>query len=365
MVGRIWLFLLPAAFGFLFELNTPGSVNGGLTSNHYNALLDIITEERKERKQMEQYIRQLEMEKNYEHVRSELEKVQSKPAECRNLTERQTNTTYMAKVVEITQNQVNMLLAHEKARKEDFLALYNLTLNNQNTMTRVNTDAQFREKELRINMEERYHNLSAALGIMENKIKSNLTLTNQNTMARVNTDAQFREKELRKYTDERYHNLSVVFGIMENKIKSDLMFLQDKLTKESEQVAVTACATSGLYNRNSVVRFPNIKTSYGNNSFSTLESNGKFTCSTPGLYFIVASMMTNVPNSEYQIRKNGDSLVYVRIVPNVSNDPRGQYHTGTGSAVVFLDFHDTIDIHTVTGIDIHPGYSCVSLFKIH
>ncbi|CAG2222013.1 unnamed protein product [Mytilus edulis] len=136
MVGRIWLFLLPAAFGFLFELNTPGSVNGGLTSNHYNALLDIITEERKERKQMEQYIRQLEMEvkkltnitskipiiqKNYEHVRSELEKVQSKPAECRNLTERQTNTTYMAKVVEITQNQVNMLLAHEKARKEDFL----------------------------------------------------------------------------------------------------------------------------------------------------------------------------------------------------------------------------------------------------
>lgn len=64
MQVRICLFLLPTTFGFLFELTTPGPVSGGLTNNNYNALLDIITEERKERKQMEQYIRQLEIEVN-------------------------------------------------------------------------------------------------------------------------------------------------------------------------------------------------------------------------------------------------------------------------------------------------------------
>lgn len=250
MVGVIWIFLLPSTFGFLFGQTTPGSINNGLTNNHYNALLDIITEERKERKQMEQYIRQLEIEvkkltnitskihiiqKNYEHVRSELEKVQSKSTQCRNMTEKQNNTTHLAKVVEITQNQVNMLLGNEAARKEDFLALYNLTLNNQNTLARLNADTLFREKDIRKNTEERYYNLSAAFGIMENKIESDLTLYNQNTMTKVNTYAQFREKELRKYTDERFHNFSAALGKMENKINSDFIVLQDKLTKESEQ----------------------------------------------------------------------------------------------------------------------------------
>lgn len=50
MVCIIWIFLLPTTFGFLFDLTTHGGVNGQITNSHYNALLDLIIEERKERK---------------------------------------------------------------------------------------------------------------------------------------------------------------------------------------------------------------------------------------------------------------------------------------------------------------------------
>ncbi|VDI12542.1 Hypothetical predicted protein [Mytilus galloprovincialis] len=341
MVDIIWLFLLPTTFGFLFDLTTPGPLNGGLTNSHYNALLDIITEERKARKQMGLYISQLEMEvkkltnitsiihENYENVRSELRKEQSKSLQLKNCcsyirnstfkitdsTHKQNDTNRLAKVLETTQYKVNMLLRNERARQEDFLALYNLTLNNQNTV------------------------------------------------ARMNAEAQFREKELRKYTDEGYHNLSVAFEIVENKIESVVMVIQDKLTRESEQVAVTACAASDSYN-NRVIRFPDFKTSYEINNPSALKTLGQFICDKPGLYTIIPSMMSNTPNAEYQIRKNGIALVYIRMVPNYS-DSNQLHYTGTGSAVVFLNKADILDIKTVTDTFIHGPYSCLSIIKIH
>lgn len=130
-------------------------------------------------------------------------------------------------------------------------------------------------------------------------------------------------------------------------------------------VAVTACATGDRYNNNSVIRFPNIRASYGINTLSTLQTFGKFTCEKPGLYLTIASIMTHLSDAEYQIRKNGNTLVYVRIVPRFSGDQIQNHHTGTCSAVVFLSLCDTIDIHAVTDIYIHVGYSCLSIFKIH
>lgn len=129
MLIGVLLFLIPASSGFLFDLITPSFVNGAITKNHFNALLDIITEQRKSQAQMEHYIRQLEMEveklvnitsviptiqENYNKMNSELLQLHTKSKlfemycdNCRNSTVGITGSTnkHLAKVLEKTQSR--------------------------------------------------------------------------------------------------------------------------------------------------------------------------------------------------------------------------------------------------------------------
>lgn len=55
-------------------------------------------------------------------------------------------------------------------------------------------------------------------------------------------------------------------------------------------------------------------------------------------------MMSHTPNSEYQIRKNGIALVYVRIVANFTDGREDHFHSGTGSAVSIMNQKLLIDV---------------------
>ncbi|VDI14293.1 Hypothetical predicted protein [Mytilus galloprovincialis] len=333
-------------------------------------------EQRKSQTQMEQYIRQLEMEvkqlvnitsvipiiqENYNKMNSELLQLNTKSkifemycANCQNSTvqitgstNRQNETEHLAKVLQKTQSKVDMLISNDKARKQDFLALYNLTLNNQNKLAKFVTESQHREQELLNGTDERIQNLSVVVSVTDNRTNRSL-MSMQNQLAR---------------QSERIQNLSLVVSVTDNRTNKSLMSMQNHVARQSEKVAVTACADGGHVK--GVIIFTNTKESYGINNLSPLYYTGRFTCEKPGLYLTVATMMSHTPNSEYQIRKNGIALVYVRIVANFTDSRKDHFHSGTGSAVSIMNQNDTFDIYVVNDTFIHPGYSCVSIIKVH
>lgn len=125
---------------------------------------------------------------------------------------------------------------------------------------------------------------------------------------------------------------------------------------------MTACTDGGHYN-NRAVKFPDFKTSHGVVSVGPIQDRGEFTCDKFGLYLIIASITSDSPNAAYQIIKNGNALVDVRIVPDYSSGPLKKY-TGTGSAVADLNRHDILEIHVVTNSYIYGKYSWLSIIKI-
>ncbi|CAC5417658.1 Zinc finger protein 330,Zinc finger protein 330 homolog [Mytilus coruscus] len=124
-------------------------------------------------------------------------------------------------------------------------------------------------------------------------------------------------------------------------------------------VFVTACVDGDDGINGGVIKFTKKKTLHGINSLTTLTSQGQFTCEKSGLYLIVASLMSSTHNGEYQIVKNGNPLVHVRIVPTDSD-----YHTGTGTALTQLQIGQRVAIHANTGTFVRPGYSCMSIVKL-
>lgn len=102
-------------------------------TTYYNALLDIIIEERKERKQIEQYIGQLEKEvkkltnisskipiiqRDYEIMRSELHTVQSKSTQSENCCSYYRNST--SKIIMTMLNRIknDIMVLEDKQTQE-------------------------------------------------------------------------------------------------------------------------------------------------------------------------------------------------------------------------------------------------------
>ncbi|CAG2245977.1 unnamed protein product [Mytilus edulis] len=233
----------------------------------------------------------------------------------------QNGTKHLEMLYQTTQSKVNMLISNQDAQKQDFLALYNLTLN---TKTELST---FKNE------------ISNKLHLTE--VVSNKTWTTQNSQI----------EHLSNKIDAQVQNLRSSFASGQRDLKA-------QLDKESEAVFVTACVdgNDGLNGGN--IKFTKIKTQHGISSY-TLTSQGQFTCQNSGLYLIVASLMSSTQNGEYQIVKDGSPLVHVRIAPSDSD-----YHTGTGSALTQLQYGQKVAIHANPGTFVRPGYSCVSIVKL-
>lgn len=96
-----------------------------------------------------------------------------------------------------------MLISNDEARKQVFLALYNLTLDIQNKIDRLVTESQHREQELLNCADERIQNLSDVVGVTDNRTNGSL-MSMQNQLAKQNEQDEYIIAKLLRYANVLY-----------------------------------------------------------------------------------------------------------------------------------------------------------------
>lgn len=90
-----------------------------------------------------------------------------------------------------------------------------------------------------------------------------------------------------------------------------------------------------------ILRFPDIKTSYGLSGLSTFASSGKFTCEKSGLYLVGVTVIScSKADSNYDIYKNDVSVMpYFVTQSNVCG-------SASGTVIILLSVNDTVYVQT-------------------
>ena len=123
-------------------------------------------------------------------------------------------------------------------------------------------------------------------------------------------------------------------------------------------VAVTACVISD--SSSSPLQFGNIITQVGINNIESFKSTGKFTCETPGLYFVSANLWADCNSCGFYLRKNGVIISYGATTYFRSGDGV----SGSGiNAVVEAQKNDQFYFDP-NGSSIRKTWSCITIMKM-
>ena len=128
----------------------------------------------------------------------------------------------------------------------------------------------------------------------------------------------------------------------------------------SLSVAVTACAMYpySVVDTDEVVRFMNVKFSYGIQSLSTFSV---FTCEKPGLYMVSVDIVSNTYDAYLVIVKNDVILSGAY----VSFEKNHLWYSGSATTALTLNSGDRVFIRSMRdGVKIHD-YSCFTIIKIN
>lgn len=190
------------------------------------------------------------------------------------------------------------LSMNERARSQDFLALYNLTMElksthalfkkdviNQLTTIRVNHNMNLSNLSSEIQANEKHNNLSVAL--MEGKITDI-----NNILVYFEANYNVTVMEIQSKIDK-----------IETQTTSTILSLKKRM---DEKVALTShiSSTDSLYS-GKIMKFDKVAFSVGINNLSLFKSSGKFVVETPGLYLISVSVAVHVKgNPEFSIVLN-------------------------------------------------------------
>ena len=146
-------------------------------------------------------------------------------------------------------------------------------------------------------------------------------------------------------------------------------FINGVIVRYLFTVGLQAC--QGYINKETKrLLFNAIRTSYGFDNITILtplRKMGIFNTEKPGLYLVIAGISS--VESEFQfsiVKNNSTSLAQVEVVPiyRYRDDNNNMFHTGTCSAIVQLDVHDTIFIRADKGTITYSEYSCLSVVKL-
>ncbi|XP_063448446.1 uncharacterized protein LOC134727979 [Mytilus trossulus] len=226
--------------------------------------------------------------------------------------------------VKTVSDQAHSLSVNERARSQDFLALYNMTIDSKRSLIELNS------------------NISNRFKTLETK-----------------TDKQLLRLEL--------HHNSTTTGIindmeaMEQHENFTLSVMQSQMKKISERVAMTAYLSSTGTITSTVMKFDNVMFSVGITNLSSYKNTGKFTCEREGLYLISASVMSYTSGAQYYISLNGNIISYTRIGDHIGNN----YFTGAVTITRELNPNDQVWLYASGTIYLVGDlYSKLTIIKI-
>ncbi|CAG2246176.1 unnamed protein product [Mytilus edulis] len=324
--------------------------NQSVPSQAYESLEQKYTDLTSKYSDLERKYNQLQSVNNeFNLIKSQLLSVQNKTSEISNdvnilklgnikpLQEIQT----LQQELESVSAKTHSLTVNERARSQDFLALYNITIKQKATLSVLNTTSGEQLMKLR---ELETNNSKQLLRLVE--LESN-------------TDKQLLRLE-------QNHN-STTAGIiskmdaMKNQKNKTMSVMQTQINKNAERVAMTAHPSSSGTVSNTIMKFDDVKFSVGITNLATYKSTGKFTCEQEGLYMISASVMSYTSEAYYYISLNGN---YISIT-YIGNHSGNNDYTGAVTIARKLNPNDKVWLYAPGSWYIYGSlYSKLTIIKI-
>lgn len=228
----------------------------------------------------------------------------------------------LQQTVQVISTQTNTLRMKERARGQDFLALYNMTTNSLNELD-VRTQSKFQQVET--DVDQRVDTLTNETRFAQNSIGIHLNNIHKNQSDFALKIREIEHREHLKFSD-----------------------LQKQINDSTELVAMTAQLKSSSPKTSGILKFDNVRFSIGISNLAAYKSTGKFVCERKGLYMISSSIMAKRNGASYYIYLNGQEMSETYISYATSN-PSDIYHTGTVVFTLQLLPNDSVWIH-------NPGY---------
>ncbi|CAC5424425.1 C1QL [Mytilus coruscus] len=242
-----------------------------------------------------------------------------------------TNISALQLKVDKIDSQTHSLAVNQQARTQDFLALYNQTIANENNLK--------------------------AHKIYQKNILKNLTNTLYNSTATINAEI--------------------------SQVEQNINMTNSRFDKANERVGFTSCARSDVaYQAGSFIKFSDVLFNIGISNISTFKSTGKFTCKAPGFYQISVTIISNnsvrfgIYMNGHQVSKayldsstateSGTTVAVVVLQMNdeayISNTTN--YESGIGVAAVALEVNDEVWVQSEDGtLNVNSYASCITLMK--
>ncbi|CAG2221557.1 unnamed protein product [Mytilus edulis] len=346
---------------FLFFLTVHGFLlnnqqsNGGQTlpANQYMPLSTFFEEEKRLQQTMENLHHDTttlrhDMDSSFALLTSQLQQkldlLDTKLANIDKKNETKQDLEEKYKTLEQNYNNTNSLSVQERARSQDFLALYNLTTSSLNELT-------MHTKQL-----ENEHNTSVRM--MDHRIDY---LMNETRVIQNSMDIQF--SNIQKNQSDSINEISM--RLQETDKRDNLKFsnLQKQMNDSTELVFMTAHTTSGTSSPG-ILKFDNVKFSVGMSNLSSYKSTGKYICEKAGLYLISASIRTNTNNGYFDMYLNGNKISSTVISYN-HNNPTYMYFTGTVVQAIQLRANDSMWVYSPNSAMVQSGlWSTLTILKV-
>ncbi|XP_071177348.1 uncharacterized protein [Mytilus edulis] len=278
---------------------------------------------------------------NYTHLQNKLDEIQmnftKELAQCKNkimghekeLSDLRTlkniqplrDVTIVKNQLQSVNTELHALSVSDHARREDFRALYNLTVNGQK-------DTQEQLREQNVSIAQRFYHFG-------NREHASLDMLNRKFEVLI-------EKK-HNMTQEKQRSQDRMLEDLKRNVNLTFTNLQLQISNNGDKVAMTACVSyHHSLSAGIVLKFGDIRTHVGilNDNLSSFRSSGKFTCQKEGLYRISSWMLSDTDIATIGIYRNSNNLAKVYITYDSDSDTSA----GTGTAVVTVELQvgDTV-----------------------
>lgn len=240
----------------------------------------------------------------------------------------------LQQTVKILSTKTNSLSMNEQARRQDFLALFNITVDTKKSLANLGTLVSRRINELEQNQTE-----------ANTDIKQHFETLFQNIQIRQNHTVV----ELENAMIKAERSANETYSVMKRQIGAN-----------AEEVAMTAFVSSNLnLQAGSVVQFSRIHFSVGISNLTTYKNSGKFKCEKRGLYTISVTITMYDNPGEFYIYVNGNQIA--RSYKYQSNT---WWHSTSTTISLQLQVNDSVWIQTMQTFGVHIDGGVSSHFSI-
>ncbi|VDH98350.1 Hypothetical predicted protein [Mytilus galloprovincialis] len=259
----------------------------------------------------------------------------------------------LQQAVQTVSAQTHSLSVNERARSQDFLALYNMTIDSKRVMNELNISTS---SHLR-NLDTKTSNQLSNLESRQNTTAADIS----NQLKKLKTKTY---KQLIKIEQSQNSTAADIITKMEAKETSDnltMTMVQKQINKNAERVAMTAHPSTGGTMANTIMKFDDVKFNVGITNLLSYKTTGKFTCEHVGLYLISASVTSYTSDSRFYISLNGKFISLTSI-----GSHSGYFeHTGAVTINQKLNLNDQVWLHAFgSWYLIHGLVSKLAIIKI-